>query len=1131
MFQIATLNVRGLRSERKQQLLKHIVDRMGIHVVCLQETHFFCLSDVRNFERNTGFTSVSSFGARNARGVTVALSPSFRGEIIQYVRDDQGRVIVTDIVLFGKRIKIANVYAPVDNQERNMFFESLDGYFCGSGEKILIGDFNCVLNEGIDSQGGSFVSRPWKAKGLKRLVNAYHFVDVWEKLYGTTPGFTFHAQGRSVRLDRCYVHRESGSKAVDCEVTQLSSHPVYVSDHSMVTVHFEFEKGFGRLPNRWRLNTNLLGDEEVTEDVRKFITEKKAGGIHSMNWWEEVKRGVVCILKRWGRKRAQERREAMYAIRWGLRNLRGLGLETATQLEAYKELQEDLSSLLVKSTRPPRNPNYAGQVVMTTREVNTANRRNRPIALGEIQGPDGVLRQTQQEIEETCVQFYADLYERKEVDQEAWKELERHVPSLEKGYDLFGKQLTVEDITEAMKALNLKKSPGSDGLPVEFYRLFWDEIAKPLSEVFNLCLEEGKLPESMRLGVIKLLCKDENKKRELKAWRPVTLLNTEYKILAKALQLKLGQAMDSLLSPVQGCAAKGRQVHAHLIALRDMITYCRQRHQPLLLLNLDQEKAFDRVSHEYMLRVLTKIGLPPLFLSYIGLLYRDINSVVEVNGKLSRSFPVLSGVRQGCPLSPLLYVLSCEPFVRLLAYNPAMPRATVPGINRLPTAFAFADDITVCTTCPSAVAEAMRLMELYAAASGAKLNKDKSAILKVIGEGTGTQIAGIPVVERVKILGVEFTKEGVTQNTWTDVLKGIENIKRNYDNIVIGYRGRRNIIRSEMCSRLWYVGACSFPSRRAELTLTRSMMSFLWQGRPEKVKRVLVQAPPECGGLNIFNVKLMCVALAISYTCKVIEEEEHVAKQLALYSMGILSTKFGQSVNHLHPKAETPTPFYKELVKYAGIVQEALPGEMIKHMTTKKIYETLFYACKRDAINTHVAESRRLVLSPLIEDDRADLAWELSHNVLPVATRLYRFRFVASNKCATCEGVENHQHIFYECIIADAMWRKVAALFSLPRIEYTTVHVCDPIPVGSALVPSFCLLATEVKFQLWASRNRKLYGGTTESLRTVTFYVRLSMQRKLQQELDVLGADQFKRRWKNHWKVFTRQNAKINVKF
>lgn len=1131
VFRLATLNVRGLRTQKKQSMLKAVIQKLDVHVLCLQETHFFCLADVKNFERTTGLLTVNSFGAWNARGVSVAFSPAFRGEVKQYVRDDQGRVIVVDVGYRGKVYKIANVYAPVDNQERNTFFDTLDPYMLGSGERILIGDFNCVLNQCIDSQGGSLVSRPWKAKALRRLVNAYRFVDVWEQLYRFTPGFTFHAQGRSVRLDRCYVDADVANSLVDSEVIQLNTDTVFFSDHCMFVAEFVFGNGVGRQPNRWRLNTTLLNDEEVVTDITSILRAEKSEGVHSSDWWEGVKYRIVRAFQKWGRKRAQERREAIYAVRWGLRNLRGLGLATAAQQEAYRELQEDLSVLLLKSSQPLPTPNYGGQVAPMPRELNTAKIRTRPVSMQEVQGPDGILRQTQEGIEDVCVTFYSDLYGQTDIDKRAWAILDKHIPLLNEGRGIFETEFTVQEFTEAMKALRLRKSPGSDGLPPEFYRAFWKELAEPLTKVFNFCLREGRLPQSFRSGLIKLLCKDESRKREVGAWRPVTLLNTDYKILAKAMQLKLGQAMDVLLSPMQASAVKGRSAQTHLSALRDMLAYYQKIQGRLLLVSFDQEKAFDRVNHEYLFHVLQRIGLPQLFISYVGLLYTEISSAVEINGKPSRSFAVRSGVRQGCPMSPLLYALTLEPLVRLLASSEAIPRAPIPGSSGQATLFAYADDMTLCTTTPGAVGAALRLMDIYGAGSGAKLNKSKSAVLRVNHTGPESQIAGIPVVDQLKVLGIVFTTGGVAQKTWTNIQKKLDSIREQHQNSPLGYRGKRDLIRTEMCSVIWYAGACNFPSRIVEKKLTQATMAVLWQGRPERIKRAVVQGPPECGGLNIFNIRLMCVALAIAQTCRVLEEDDHVAKPLALYSMGTLCTLFGERVNHRMPKAESPAPFYVELAKYVRLLGGVLLGSEIRHTTTKKLYESLFYVCKRDEVNTHIASTRGLLLSSFVDDARADLAWEMSHNVLPVATRLFRFRFRPTNECAMCGEKENHKHIFYDCVLASAMWRKMAHLFALPGIEYGTVQVFDPVPVGGGQMPSFCLLLNEIKFQLWASRNRKMYGGTNESLRVVTFYVRIALYRKLQLEYELLGVESFKRRWKNYQKLMFLQQRKVFIKF
>lgn len=95
--------------------------------------------------------------------------------------------------------------------------------------------------------------------------------------------------------------------------------------------------------------------------------------------------------------------------------------------------------------------------------------------------------------------------------------------------------------------------------------------------------------------------------------------------------------------------------------MRDILEWAGQRHIPLALLSLDQEKAFDRVSHLW--GVLARLGLGQGFLSWVGLLYREVFSRVSVNGHLSGPVWQKGGVWQGCPLSPLLYVLYLEPLL------------------------------------------------------------------------------------------------------------------------------------------------------------------------------------------------------------------------------------------------------------------------------------------------------------------------------------------------------------------------------------------------------------------------------------------------------------------------------------
>ena len=139
--------------------------------------------------------------------------------------------------------------------------------------------------------------------------------------------------------------------------------------------------------------------------------------------------------------------------------------------------------------------------------------------------------------------------------------------------------------------------------------------------------------------------------------RPITLLNVDYKILAKTMCNRLATVMPYLVGPLQTCAVRGHCIQQNLWLMRDLVSYVMDRDMPCALLSLDQEKAFDMVDHGFMFKVLSTFGLNFSFVKWIKLLYTDVSSCVIVNGFPSDPFPVQRGVRQGCPLSPLLYVL------------------------------------------------------------------------------------------------------------------------------------------------------------------------------------------------------------------------------------------------------------------------------------------------------------------------------------------------------------------------------------------------------------------------------------------------------------------------------------------
>ena len=122
---------------------------------------------------------------------------------------------------------------------------------------------------------------------------------------------------------------------------------------------------------------------------------------------------------------------------------------------------------------------------------------------------------------------------------------------------------------------------------------------------------------------------------------------------------RLGSVLPCIIDEDQSCAVPGRSIKDCIHMLRNSIDYVEQKNLTCAIISLDQSKAFDRFSHVYLRRVLEAFNFGPSFRRWVEILYTDIRSSVYVNGFISEAFPISRGVRQGCCLSPLLYVFMC----------------------------------------------------------------------------------------------------------------------------------------------------------------------------------------------------------------------------------------------------------------------------------------------------------------------------------------------------------------------------------------------------------------------------------------------------------------------------------------
>ena len=231
--------------------------------------------------------------------------------------------------------------------------------------------------------------------------------------------------------------------------------------------------------------------------------------------------------------------------------------------------------------------------------------------------------------------------------------------------------------------------------------------------------------------------------------------------------------LGEVIHPDQTCGIPGRKITDSLILIRDTICYARDRNIRLVVLNLDFEKAFDRVSHQYLFQVLQKMGFPERYIESVGLLYRDINSKFLVNGQLTKAVDLHCGVRQGCPLSALLYVACKEPLAQVLRRDQWIKGVGIPGSGGLMSkCVLYMDDVNILCTDLLSVHRTLDLTDCYGQASGSKLNRGKTQAL-FYGPWTETEKTGLPLTVKqtdFKILGVKFDREAEGTENWPDMV-------------------------------------------------------------------------------------------------------------------------------------------------------------------------------------------------------------------------------------------------------------------------------------------------------------------------------------------------------------------------
>ena len=666
---INSLNINGLNNKDKQLMLIDFMKYNKIDILLVQEHNIRDTVSIIS-ELNDQYHVLINLSIAHKGGTAILLDKRLDLKIIHHEMSADSRIISANIEIYNNSLHLLNIYAPSGsrNSDRDKFFsEDLVYYLRNSLDfSIIGGDFNCITSLRDSSSKSTHLS-----KVLLNNFKGLNLKDVWW-MCNKNVEYTYVRQDYGSRLDRFYLKDLS-----NC-VKNVKVNHVNFSDHSCIQMELNIPNNPKIGSYYWKLNVSLLDNPEIKAlfiiewERLTFLINRYE---HLNDWWEKcAKKGIKSFFIKQGKIENQKKYGLLKYLEFSLNRLYNKNnIENKIDYDKVRYLKnkiseiksnilegvkirsrveeqlkgETISTFLIKKQAQIKKKQYITEIKSEADIINNLN--------------EGVTLNNKDIIELYIYKYYEKLYDEEpfdEVEQNAFLNLINNKLN-ENDKETLGKDLTEFEIFTAIKNLNVNKAPGIDGISIEFYQKYWDIIKNELVIIIKNIVEGTLLVDNQRKAIITLLPKGGDLKL-LKSWRPISLICSDVKIVTKILANRIKPFLNKIISVNQYCV-NGKTISNCNNNIRDIMYYYGENQNTGAVINLDWEKAFDRVNWLFLINILKRMGFPNYIVRWVLTIHQNIQSVCMVNGNMTMPFNIKRGIRQGCPMSMIFYVIFQEP--------------------------------------------------------------------------------------------------------------------------------------------------------------------------------------------------------------------------------------------------------------------------------------------------------------------------------------------------------------------------------------------------------------------------------------------------------------------------------------
>ena len=814
-----------------------------------------------------------------------------------------------------------NIYAPNDLTQHADFWEEITTQWSNNHlppPHMMTGDFN-IVEDPLDRAPARTDSEGATA-ALRTCRQSLGLQDIWRQTFPDERSFTYISPHNTMsRIDRIYANPEIGR----CLSNWVVEHSEIPSDHRMTLVRFAPQHAPFIGKGRWSWPLGLLHDKplnqliltrglELQEQLEALPQNDRT--INAQTLWQKFKDEIKSDASIAAKSQMCKISKRITALK---KDLKEANKETTLDENIHSRinvisLDNEIDHLEKKRYKAAYDKAQAHWFMKGERINKYWSKVNNPRTPRDL-----IYRLVHPDTQETITrsdkmaELTRDYHEKvqkegllqpmSEPRTSAIAEALDAIPETQKLRDPhlspLDSVITHKTLESALRLSKRGSAAGPDGIPYELWSHLHHtyllqikaetptfNILKCMRKVLNDIQEHGV--DTRTEFTLGWMCPIYKKKErdQVKNYRPITLLNTDYKLLTKSLSIHLASHIHSMIHPDQTGFIPKRTIFDPIRLCQSMCAYADFMEEDGTIIALDQEKAYDKIDHHYLLETLKKFQLPDKFIRTVHSLYENAETAVIINGVISSPFKVSRGVRQGDPLSCLLFNLAIEPLACMLRNAQELSGYNIPGIAQKIIVSLYADDTTIYLSKTDSYADLLKILDKWCTASSAKFNIEKTEVIP-----TGTELhrqrvistrcinpTDPPLPQEIRIaedgsavrnLGA-WIGNGIKEvEPWEPILDKVRTTLQRWNKGHPTLDAKRHVVQMFAGGMTQFLTKAQGMPRQIEDALVKIVRSFIWDdsSAPPLISIKKLYTSKEQGGINLLNIPTRNKAIDLTW--------------------------------------------------------------------------------------------------------------------------------------------------------------------------------------------------------------------------------------------------------------------------